>query len=91
MAPVAHQLVPARLCQLMWSLGQLGVKPQPQLLRQILHSSGRGMGVLQGQDLCQLLHGLVQLRVQLPQPWLDLCCARVLQVGLNRHNIAAVD
>jgi hypothetical protein len=39
------------------------------------------MPILSGQDLSQLLHGLVQLQLFPAQAWLDACCARVLQVS----------
>lgn len=82
--PVAHHLPPGSLCQLAWALGQLGFWPNSQLMRTLLRCSGRGMSFLQGQDLCQLLQGLVKLQVQPPPLWLDACCARVLQVRLKR-------
>jgi hypothetical protein len=40
------------------------------------------MSFLQGQDLCQLLQGLVLLKLQPHILWLDACCARVLQVSM---------
>jgi len=80
--PVVRQLAPGRVCQLVWALGQLGLKLQRQLLQQVLRISFSSMSFLHGQDLCQILQGLVQLQVQLPEVWLDMCCARVLQVRL---------
>lgn len=81
LTPVLHHLPPGRLCQLVWSLGQLGVRPTGQLVRSLLRGSSRCMSFLQGQDLCQLLQGLVLLGLQPHTLWLDACCARVLQVS----------
>lgn len=81
LTPIMHHLAPGRMCQLVWSVGQLGLRPHGQFIKQVLRSSSRGMSFLGGQDLCQLLQGFVQLDLQLPSLWLDGCCARVLQVG----------
>lgn len=80
MTPVVHHLPPGRVCQLVWSLGQLGFKPNGQLIRTALRCSGRCMSLLEGRDLCQLLQGLVELQLQPHLLWLDACCAHVLQV-----------
>lgn len=81
--PILHHLPPGRLCQLVWSLGQLGVQPNGQLVVTLLRCSSRCMSFLQGQDLCQLLQGLVQLQLQPHMLWVDACCARVLQVRIR--------
>jgi hypothetical protein len=46
------------------------------------------MPILTGQDLTQLLHGLVQLQLFPAQAWMDGCCARVLQVRQVAHMYA---
>ena len=85
LTPIIHHLAPGRLCQLVWSLGQLGVRPNGQLVKSVFRGSSRCMSFLQGQDLCQLLQGLVLLKLKPHILWLDACCARVLQVkhGVN--------
>jgi hypothetical protein len=88
--PVVHHLLPGRVCQLVWSLGQLGAKPNGQLVKTALRCSGRCMSFLQGQDLCQLLQGLVLLQLQPHLLWLDACCARVLQVRPQPATVSAV-
>lgn len=83
--PVAHHLPPGSLCQLLWSLGQLGFRPNSQLMKTLLRCSSRSMSFLQGQDLCQLLQGMLKLQVQPHALWLDACCARVLQLCAHQQ------
>jgi hypothetical protein len=59
-------------------------------MKTLLRGSGRSMSFLQGQDLCQLLQGMLKLEVQPHALWLDACCARVLQVRLEGRCAAAV-
>lgn len=84
--PLANQLTPRLLSQLLWCLGQLAVQPQPQLLRQLLRHSARQLQQQQqcnSQDCAQLLQGLAQLQQQPPLQWMGLFCARVQQVSLE--------
>jgi hypothetical protein len=81
--PLANQLTPRLLSQLLWCLGQLDVQLQAQLLLLLLLHSARQLQRQQcnSQDCAQLLQGLARLQQQPPVQWMTLFCGRVEQVG----------
>jgi hypothetical protein len=92
--PLVGHLGARHLAQLSWALGRLQASTTIKLRRRVRQHSLALLPAANGQDVAQLLHGLVQLQVPLTGAWLQACYSHVQQLcasgGLQAQSLAVI-
>jgi hypothetical protein len=65
------------MANLAWACATLQHQPPSSWLDELVHESGRRMGVLLPQEACNVAWALVKLGARLPEEWLAGFCARL--------------